>query len=405
MHDSFLATHERPGRLVLMDAVASFAFATVWVLFLGGVGAPESWFLNVPAMLLLLIRRIAPVTFLFLATVLAGASFATGFTMQFLVYCLVLVGAYGTAAFAPKRLRLVGFIPLLLAVLLLVFVELFLLFPEISNYFIATAELSFEERLVAVMTISIVSTIAFVAAWALGMLRRSQLMDVVRQRERADLLERDAHRLAELAVTEERTRISREMHDIIAHSLASILTLAEGGRMGTKDAESAFSNQLFGKISDASRSALSEVKVLLRQVDAEQDDRPTYGAQDIRDLAEGAQLAGLPLTFEETGEARTLPAGHSLAVYRVAQESITNILKHAPGCASEMTLHWGGEEFVLVTRNELAVAEGFAIDDSAEGKGLVGMRERIELFDGEMQVAHTQHMFEIRATWPYPAAA
>lgn len=405
MNESFIATHERPWRVLLMDGIASLCVVPLALLLFSGLGQPESWLILLPATALFLIRRVAPVTFLWLATVLAGVSYATYFDFEVFIYFLVLIAVYGSAAFSPKRQRWLGFVPLALAIALMILDAVFEVLPESgSTFFLWTREAALEHRITAVVEIAIVAAIAFVAVWALGMLRRSQLMDVVRQRERADLLERDAHRLAELAVTEERTRISREMHDIIAHSLASILTLAEGGRMGTKQRGDEHSHNLFGKISGAARSALNEVKVLLKQVDAAQGDAPAYGIGDIVDLVENARLAGLPIEFDVVGTAKALPAGHSLAVYRIAQESITNILKHAPGQASEMVLCWGEERCSLVTRNALP-ALGTVASGASEGKGLVGMRERAEIFEGDLRVTQTGHIFEVRAEWPTASAA
>lgn len=403
MNESFIATHEEPKRAFLFDVFATVGVIVFSLLFLSGLGGLETNLILIPTTLLFLIRRIAPITFLWLATVMAGVGFGMGFAGQLFLYVIVLIGVYGTAAFSPKRLRLLGFVPLALAMIaagLDVFTDV--LADSGSNFMFAESTQPDSLRNVFLST-AIISTIAFVAAWALGMLRRSQLMAVVRQRERADLFERDAHRLAELAVSEERTRISREMHDIIAHSLASILTLAEGGRMGTKQPGSEYSHELFNKISSASRDALNEVKVLLKQVDQAQEDAPAYGVADIADLVETTKLAGLPLDYFEDGEARSLPSGHSLAVYRIAQESITNILKHTPGQKSVLALHWGENGVSLVTRN--AVPERYATDGEShpEGKGLVGMRERAELFDGVLQIRRAANFFEIRADLPYPS--
>ncbi|MDJ1371032.1 sensor histidine kinase [Gulosibacter molinativorax] len=419
MHESFIATHERPMRVLLLDGVTGGVLLALSLL--GAVGGNVfASIAFVPAVLLFAIRRSSPITFLWLATVLAGTSYAMGLRFELFVYLIVLVGTYGVAAFAPRRLRLVAFVPLVLALLMTVLDGWLGLFPSAGNNFFYMAELRPEERLNSLLSLAVVSTIAFVAAWALGMLRRSQLMDVVRQRERADLLERDAHRLAQLAVTEERTRISREMHDIIAHSLASVLTLAEGGRMRTKGPGDETSYALFNEISGAARTALGDVKVLLHQVDGAQTEAPAYGVADIPDLAESAKLAGLPLEYAEEGEPRELPSGQSLALYRVAQESITNILKHAPGQRAELTLSWGERGVSLVARNSLPSSTGpvssgtvgsgtvgsgtlslASESGTTSGRGLFGMRERAELFDGDLTVRQTDHLFEVRAEWPY----
>ncbi|SJM61655.1 sensor histidine kinase [Gulosibacter sp. 10] len=407
MQDSFIASHERPLRVLLMDALGTLAaFPVVFVmLFTSPMGTP----LSSIALMLIVLRRVAPLTLLWLSTVLAGTTYALVDEFQMVADMVVLVGVHSVAAFGPARMRFYGFVPLLLALVLMAGQLFFGWFPNAGSWFGGIIDPTVgPEVFIQFVMISGVCAVAFLAAWALGMLRRSQFTDVMRQRERADLLERDAHRLAELAVTDERARIAREMHDIIAHSLASILTLAEGGRMGTKQPGSEFSNRLFAKISEASRSALGDVKLLLRQVDSPQDERPTQGAGDIGELVETTRLAGLPIEFSELGERRELPSGLSLAIYRVAQESITNILKHAPGARCEMRLVWDEEKVTLTTLNELpepgreASPEAEAAASSGSGRGLVGMRERMAIFDGSIDVTRTGHVFQIQAAWPYP---
>jgi signal transduction histidine kinase len=236
------------------------------------------------------------------------------------------------------------------------------------------------------------------------MLRRQQLVEVVRAQERAELMERDAHRMAELAVSDERSRISREMHDIIAHSLASIVTLAEGGRLAARE-KPELATELFGKISDTGRGALGDVKLLLRNVDATQDDAPARGVANIRDLVEAVRVGDAPesgITYLENGTRVELPAGMQLALYRVAQEAVTNMLKHAPGCRGEIELRWGDDEVLLRAVNSRT--DG-ADAPSSDRRGIAGMRERVELFDGVLRVATTEASFEVLASIPIPAIA
>lgn len=252
------------------------------------------------------------------------------------------------------------------------------------------------QLLIADVTIAL----AFTAAFALGLLRRGQIVEQFRVRERAELLERDAHRLAELAVADERSRIAREMHDIIAHSLASIVTLAEGGRL---NASAGASRDLFSKIGAAGRGALGDVKLLLRGVDAEGDVAPIRGLADIPALADSTRLPGTPgIRVSTLGTPVDLPAGMQAAMYRVAQESVTNMLKHAPGAPGELEVRWFDDHVQLRAVNPLV--EGTS-PPASDRRGIAGMRERAELFDGTLTVTTTDTSFEVLAIWPLPGVS
>lgn len=414
MLDTFLATHERPLRVLLMDAIGA-AVAAVFLFLFGSWGLQVPSVLYFPAVALLLVRRSAPLVFLWGTTVLCGMQYlAAAYYFDGIVYGLNLVAVFGMAAFGPRKLRWTCAVPPALAVALITMQTFTNWFAYLPFSFTAYEGSSYAERLQVFLPLAVVIVIAFVAAWALGMLRRQQLVEIVRAQERAELMERDAHRLAELAVSDERSRISREMHDIIAHSLASIVTLAEGGRLAARE-KPELATELFGKISDTGRAALGDVKLLLRNVDASQDDAPARGVVNIPELVEavrvdsgaGAQDAAgqereTGITYSETGVPVDLPAGLQLAIYRVAQEAVTNMLKHAPGCRGEIELGWGDDEVSLRAVNSLV--EG-AESPSSDRRGIAGMRERVELFDGTLRVTTTESTFEALATIPIPAIA
>ena len=404
MRHGWLATVPDPLRVVRTDAIAAvIALALGGLLTFTGSGVAAGWPEAVVVVLLfgsLAVRRSAPVTFAMLTAVLAGLTFATTTALVVPATTLALVGVYSAAAFAPRRWHWVGLLPLPFALALLL------------GESIAVGAFDGADLLPALsgggFTIAV-----FLAAWALGYARRGHFQAQAQERERVRLLEQDAHRLAELAVADERTRISREMHDIIAHSLASIITLAEGGRMAAgRDPE--LGARLFERIGDAGRDALGDVKRLLRNVDEGQDDTPAHGVDELAGLVGTAALGGLPITMSTRGEPRPLPAGLSLAVYRVAQESITNVLKHAPGRTTELRLHWpepvdgrrADDRGALVLEIENALPDDGRPGGPAaggSGRGLAGMRERVELFDGEFAANRTGGRFCIRASWPLPA--
>jgi signal transduction histidine kinase len=404
MLDTFIATRERPLRVLLMDSGGAVVAGALFLLFgTWGLGVPTT--LYFPVIALLCVRRSAPLVFLWGTTVLSGIQYlAAAYYFDVIIYGVTLVGVFGMAGFRAKQLRCTCAVPPIRAIPLVALPTITPGMATLPFSFQAASMTDFRDRLQAFVLLTVVIAIAFIAAWALGMLRRQQLVEVVRAQERAELMERDAHRMAELAVSDERSRISREMHDIIAHSLASIVTLAEGGRLAARE-KPELATELFGKISDTGRGALGDVKLLLRNVDATQDDAPARGVANIRDLVEAVRVGDAPesgITYLENGTRVELPAGMQLALYRVAQEAVTNMLKHAPGCRGEIELRWGDDEVLLRAVNSRT--DG-ADAPSSDRRGIAGMRERVELFDGVLRVATTEASFEVLASIPIPAIA
>ena len=396
MNESFIASAPAPLRVLRNDVFAAIAFGLFVVAaeLTGSMQFSTGFFLaTVTLSSVIALRRTHPIACCVLASVIAAQRFAMADPFMLFSFAAVLIAVYSISAFSERPLRHLGLLPLP-AALLMLFGSLFFgwftpAWPAPSGSLVELGQIFAGTGLLIVF--------GFVAVWALGLARRAQLVEVVRDRERAILLERDAFRLAELAVADERARIAREMHDIIAHSLASIVTLAEGGRM-VASANPEQSSELFGKIATSGRDALTDVKRLLRRVDEVQESAPARGAGDIAALVENASDAGLPIRFVEVGESRRLPSGMSHAIYRVAQESVTNVLKHAPGAETTVTLEWEPTRVVLVTRNALDSPASSTSRES--GRGLAGMRERTELFDGTFEATSKDFEFRIVTTWP-----
>lgn len=400
MNDSFIAARPEPLRVLRNDAIAALLVGAVMliiILFLGFDGAPELYSFAIVSTSLayaaLALRRSAPLTALWCTTIIAGAAQGVTAFLFPTIDIAVLMAVYAVAAFAPRRYVYWGFAPMVAALAMLL-LQIHGGMPWINNLGFQSEEVWREPVPVLVMLLMVV--FAFIASWALGMNRRGQLREVVDAQERAALLERDQQRLTEIVLSDERSRISREMHDIIAHSLASIVTLAEGGRLSSRT-KPELTEELFGKIAVAGRDALGDIKLLLSRVDSSQDDAPMKGVDDLHELVSSAKLAGVPIEFIETGSARPLPKGLSLAVFRVGQECLTNMYKHAPGARAELQLDWSNEHLQLRSFNE-RTQPTHAI--SSDRRGLAGMRERAELFGGTFNVHETETGFEILARWP-----
>ena len=248
----------------------------------------------------------------------------------------------------------------------------------------------------------------FTVFWFLGDSRRMRELRSEEFEERARRLEYEQEQERRLAAQDERTRIAREMHDIVAHSLSSIISQADGARYAAASARTAraqqaqqqtkqaqntpdIAEQTLGLIADTARDSLTQMRSLLGllRTDEATAYAPVPTLNDVPALVEQSRRAGLPVTFTGiTGTmARTLPQGAELAAYRTVQEALTNALKHSPGAATTVTIHWGDEGLELRVENEpvsSAAAQHIARPVPGSGNGLRGMSERIALYHGTL---------------------
>ncbi|SEC90112.1 sensor histidine kinase [Streptomyces sp. TLI_105] len=205
--------------------------------------------------------------------------------------------------------------------------------------------------------------------------------------DRARRLEIERDQEVRLAAAAERTRIAREMHDIIGHNLSVITGLADGGRYAAaRNPERA--GQALEAIGTTSRQALAELRRLLGvlrddEEAAARDPQPTLA--DLDTLITGVRKAGLPVRFETRDDptAQQLPPGAQLTVYRVVQEALTNTLKHAgAGAKARVILTYTPDDVRADITN---TGETAPIPAPGQGQGLTGMRERAALYDGTLE--------------------
>ncbi|WP_110590344.1 sensor histidine kinase [Microbacterium suaedae] len=201
---------------------------------------------------------------------------------------------------------------------------------------------------------------------------------------RAEDLARERDQQARLAVSEERTRIAREMHDIVSHSLTVMITLSEGAA-AQADVGSDRAAAAMRRVADTGRDSLAEMRRLLgvlRTSEAPAELAPQPGADSIAMLIAQFRDAGMPVTWRHEGQ--PLPSGGvSLTAYRIVQESLTNVLRHAPGArtVSASIRHEGGRVTITVD-NDLTRDP---VPSDGAGRGLVGMRERATLHGGVLE--------------------
>ncbi|MEU5980369.1 sensor histidine kinase [Streptomyces sp. NPDC047315] len=221
----------------------------------------------------------------------------------------------------------------------------------------------------------------------------------------------EAHRrlLAERAVADERRRIAREMHDIVAHHVTTMQLMA-GGARANLDRNPEVARDALVTLEGLGRTALHEMRQLLdvlRDVDdeaREETTAPQPGIADLERLVAESSAAGLPTEFEVRGEPRPLPASMGLTVFRVVQEALTNTRKYAgSGAHARVVLTYGDRETrVDVLDDGEGTAGGFA-SVPGSGYGLIGMRERVALHDGTLETGRRDGPgYRVTARLPLP---
>jgi signal transduction histidine kinase len=223
----------------------------------------------------------------------------------------------------------------------------------------------------------------YALAWILGRaLRRRQELAAALE-DRAARLEHDQEAKARSAVADERARIARELHDVIAHSLSVIVVQAAAERR-VLDPEHTTTREVLGSIEHTGRQALVELRRLLGVI-RKTDDRPALRPQPTLDhldeLLEQVREAGLAVELRIEGEPVPLPPGVDLSAYRIVQEALTNVLKHADARHAEVLVCYHTSELELEVSDD---GRG-PVDPAGGGHGLVGMRERVALYNGVLE--------------------
>jgi signal transduction histidine kinase len=213
--------------------------------------------------------------------------------------------------------------------------------------------------------------------------------------------EREQEQRTRLAIGDERSRIARELHDVVAHSVGVIVVQAQGARrVFDRDPERA--REALGSIEQTARHALSEMR---RSLGVLRDDRsamlaPQPGIADLDGLLEQAREGGLTVELVVEGEPRALPRSVDLSAYRIVQEALTNTIKHAGPARSRVTMRYGERELELEVSDD---GPGSSVNgaEGGSGHGLVGMRERVASHGGELHLGSgPEGGFVVRASLP-----
>ena len=244
---------------------------------------------------------------------------------------------------------------------------------------------------------------ALLLGWLVGEgMRRWQRLNLRLRRALDELAETEQVRAA-AAVAEERARIARELHDVVAHAVSVMVVQAGSARLGMAE-DPAASAAATRAVEETGRQALVEMRHmlgLLRAVDATPALSPQPTLRGVSALVESARAAGQRVALRIEGVPMALPPGLDLSAFRIVQEALTNAASHAGAAPVDVRIGYGRDELALEVVNgprDLPVAR-----PPAAGHGLVGMRERTELFGGRLEAARTADGgFAVRAVLPLP---
>jgi signal transduction histidine kinase len=250
--------------------------------------------------------------------------------------------------------------------------------------------------------------VIFGTAWILGDNLHHRRVYVTGLETRAERLEREREEQAQRAVTAERTRIARELHDVVAHSV-SVMVVQAGAARRVLRAEPAKAEEALASVEQAGRQSLNELRRLLGVLRRD-DDRsfgrtPQPSIEALGELLNSTRKAGLPVHFTVEGTPRPLPPGVDLSAYRIVQEALTNALKHAGPATAAVHLRYDADDLHVVVTDD-GRGSGAIANGDGDGKGLVGMKERVTMCGGELTAGHLpEGGFAIRARLPLQAAS
>ena len=224
-------------------------------------------------------------------------------------------------------------------------------------------------------------------SWTLGFLWRT--WDLARQNRRDKLAAEQS-----MIVEQERNRIARDMHDVVAHSLAVVIAQADGARYaGGKEATDA----ALTTIASTAREALADVRLLLGQLRHDQGAGPQPALADLDRLVEQLRTSGLVVAVERRGDPVPLAAARELAIYRIVQEALTNALRHGDtGEEALVLIEWAPDGASLTISNALSLPA----PEPHAGHGLAGMRERALLVGGTLTAEAENDHWVVRARIP-----
>lgn len=243
----------------------------------------------------------------------------------------------------------------------------------------------------------------FTASWVLGWIVHQHRVNATGQRNRADRLEKEQEERAQRAAEVERSRIARELHDVVAHGLSMIVVQAAAERRVLPTGQES-TGAVLEAIEHAGRQAMTELRRLLgvlRKDDFPVSLAPQPGLSGLPQLVAELADAGVAVAVSTTGDVSRLPPGLDLSVYRIIQESLTNVVKHAHASRADVEVRCRPQSLEIDVRDD-GTGGGSA---RGEGFGLIGMRERVAVYGGHVQAGRLEGGgYRVHAVLPFEAA-
>lgn len=249
--------------------------------------------------------------------------------------------------------------------------------------------------------------IACAMAVALGLYSAARRASIAALHDRAERLERERELLAQQAVAEERVRLANELHDVVAHNVSLIVVQAQA--LGATARDEAVTAATDG-IAALGRQAMADMHRTLKLLRTGDDDAANRAPQPSLDnldgLLEQSRAAGLDIELTIEGHPRALAQGVDLSAFRIVQEALTNVIKHARRAHTRVLVSYRPDSLQLVITNDSSPAGDTTPQVNGAGHGLIGMRERATLFGGTLVAQPTpEHGFRVSATLPYGNAS
>ncbi|OZC88104.1 two-component sensor histidine kinase [Rhodococcus sp. 06-418-1B] len=338
----------------------------------------------------LALRRLSPPLALAISWVFAIGQMAGGLGTQGADTAILFV-LFATAAYGSDRVRKIGLVSTVVGGIVAATFLTLVGDPNVSP----DGSRSVGDYAQQLIILLVASWAVLGLSWALGRIALANRMSIEEKHQRA-LAEIEQERaLQDIAVEHERNRIARDMHDIVAHSLAVVIAQADGARYARK-ADPEAVDEALGTIAGTARDALRDVRGVLAQLRHNTDDVPATESQDLSTLVDRMRAAGLRIDFDSAGDSANLGAGGHLTLYRIAQEALTNALRHGDSSRPvSVAVESGPSGTTLTVRNSVRKAP-----ESTGGHGLIGMRERAVLSGGTLKTSHDHGVWTLVAHIP-----
>jgi len=316
-------------------------------------------------------RRRFPGAVLALSVASGLAFVAVSLLPPFFLGPAILVAVYSVAVYGSRWVALAG-----LAV------------AELGLAAVQLTQGRFEEPLAWLVWVQF--ALIFGAAWLLGLFAHNYRAYAARLEQRTAELEQAREALARQAVAEERLRLARELHDVVAHAV-SVIAVQSGVGAHVADSRPGEVGKALAAIEETSRAALTELRrllgVLRQDGETQASLNPAPGLANLEGLLAEVAEAGLAVRLRVEGAPSPLPAGVDLSAYRIVQEALTNVVKHAGPAHAQVTIRYRDQEVAVeVIDDGPGVAAVAADGRRGTGHGLIGMAERVAAFGGDLEV-------------------